>query len=59
MYDLCLQGASWSVIYVDIDAHNRNRVTVSTLLPRESSSKVMYKQLGFLESMECSWCVSL
>ncbi|XP_019644469.1 PREDICTED: phosphorylase b kinase regulatory subunit beta-like, partial [Branchiostoma belcheri] len=33
------QGASWSVIYVDIDAHNRNRVTVSTLLPRESSSK--------------------
>jgi phosphorylase kinase alpha/beta subunit len=33
-------GCSWSVVYVDIDAHNRNRSTLETLLPRESSSKV-------------------
>ncbi|RZF33916.1 hypothetical protein LSTR_LSTR012258 [Laodelphax striatellus] len=33
------KGASWSVIYVDIDAHNRNRSIFETLLPRESSSK--------------------
>ncbi len=33
-------GCSWSVVYVDIDAHNRNRATLETLLPRESSSKV-------------------
>ena len=32
-------GCSWSVVYVDIDAHNRNRATLETLLPRESSSK--------------------
>lgn len=34
------KGASWSVIYVDIDAHNRNRSIFETMLPRESSSKV-------------------
>jgi hypothetical protein len=34
------KGSSWSVIYVDIDAHNRNRSIFETLLPRESSSKV-------------------
>ncbi|EEC12754.1 phosphorylase B kinase beta, kpbb, putative, partial [Ixodes scapularis] len=33
------KGASWSVIYVDVDAHNRNRSIFETLLPRESSSK--------------------
>ena len=33
-------GANWSVIYVDIDAHNRNRSIFETLLPRESGSKV-------------------
>lgn len=33
------KGTSWSVIYVDIDAHSRNRSTFETLLPRESSSK--------------------
>lgn len=33
------KGASWSVIYVDIDAHNRNRSIFETLLPRESCSK--------------------
>lgn len=36
-------GASWSVIYVDIDAHNRNRSIFETMLPRESSSKVISK----------------
>lgn len=34
------KGASWSVVYVDIDAHNRNRSIFETLLPRASSSKV-------------------
>lgn len=33
------KGASWSVIYVDIDAHSRNRSIFEALLPRESSSK--------------------
>lgn len=33
------KGASWSVIYVDIDAHSRNRSIFETLLPRESTSK--------------------
>lgn len=33
------KGASWSVVYVDIDAHNRNRSIFETILPRESSSK--------------------
>ncbi|CAF1249097.1 unnamed protein product [Rotaria magnacalcarata] len=32
------QGSNWSVVYVD-DAHNRNRTTFDTLLPRESASK--------------------
>ncbi|XP_074644676.1 phosphorylase b kinase regulatory subunit beta-like isoform X2 [Tubulanus polymorphus] len=32
-------GAAWSVIYVDVDAHNRNRTIFETLLPRESASK--------------------
>lgn len=36
------KGASWSVVYVDIDAHNRNRSIFETMLPRESSSKVYY-----------------
>lgn len=34
------QGCSWSVIFVDLDAHNRNRQTLSSLLPRESRSHV-------------------
>ena len=29
-----------STIYVDPDAHNRNRMILGSLLPRESSSKV-------------------
>ena len=34
------QGAHWSVIFIDIDAHYRNRTTFNTTLPRESASKV-------------------
>lgn len=37
------KGASWSVVYVDIDAHNRNRSIFETMLPRESTSKVILK----------------
>lgn len=33
------KGAAWSVIYVDVDAHSRNRAIFETLLPRESGSK--------------------
>uniref|UniRef100_T1J0N1 Phosphorylase b kinase regulatory subunit n=1 Tax=Strigamia maritima TaxID=126957 RepID=T1J0N1_STRMM len=33
------KGTAWSVVYVDIDAHNRNRSIFETILPRESSSK--------------------
>ena len=33
-------GANWSVIFIDIDAHYRNRTNFDTLLPRESASKV-------------------
>ncbi|NXE35403.1 KPBB kinase, partial [Ptilorrhoa leucosticta] len=32
------QGCSWSVIFVDFDAHNRNRQTLCSLLPWESRS---------------------
>lgn len=39
-------GCSWSVVYVDIDAHNRNRTTLETLLPRESSSKVRFNLIS-------------
>jgi len=33
------KGTSWSVIYTDPDAHNRNTSILNTLLPRESRSK--------------------
>jgi phosphorylase kinase alpha/beta subunit len=33
------QGSASSTIYVDPDAHNRNRMILGSLLPRESSSK--------------------
>ncbi|XP_022107548.1 phosphorylase b kinase regulatory subunit beta-like [Acanthaster planci] len=33
------EGTSWSILYVDPDAHGRNRTILQTLLPRESSSK--------------------
>lgn len=36
------RGANWSVVYIDIDAHYRNRTTLDSLLPRESASKVTY-----------------
>lgn len=42
------QGASWSVIYVDIDAHNRNRTIFETILPRESNSKVCFKSFIYM-----------
>lgn len=45
------KGSSVSVIYVDIDAHNRNRSIFETLLPRESSSKVEY----ILRVFHLSW----
>uniref|UniRef100_A0A452IV62 Phosphorylase b kinase regulatory subunit n=1 Tax=Gopherus agassizii TaxID=38772 RepID=A0A452IV62_9SAUR len=32
------QGCSWSIIFVDLDAHNRNGQTLCSLLPRESRS---------------------
>jgi phosphorylase kinase alpha/beta subunit len=41
------KGSSVSVIYVDIDAHNRNRSIFETLLPRESSSKVSYFKVTY------------
>ena len=34
------RGSNSSVIYVDIDAHNRNRSIFETLLPRESNTKL-------------------
>ena len=37
-----INGASWSVIYIDIDAHYRNRINFDSFLPRESASKVEY-----------------
>lgn len=43
------KGAEWSTIYVDIDAHNRNRTIFETLLPRESSSKVRTVSLMTME----------
>ena len=33
------RGSACSIVYVDIDAHNRNRNIFETLVPRESSSK--------------------
>jgi hypothetical protein len=47
------KGASWSVIYVDIDAHNRNRSIFETMLPRESSSKVQCCGCMFFVSLLC------
>jgi len=32
-------GASWSVVFIDIDAHYRNRTNFDSVLPRESASK--------------------
>lgn len=35
-----LKGAHWSSVFIDVDAHYRNRSTIDNLLPRESASKV-------------------
>lgn len=43
------KGASWSIIYVDIDAHNRNRSIFEALLPKESSSKVSQIKLFYMK----------
>ncbi|ELT96852.1 hypothetical protein CAPTEDRAFT_4204 [Capitella teleta] len=32
-------GTNYSVVFIDIDAHYRNRMTFDTMLPRESASK--------------------
>lgn len=47
------KGSSVSVIYVDIDAHNRNRSIFETLLPRESSSKVPFTFHAFFTVTLC------
>ncbi|KAF2352247.1 Glycoside hydrolase family 15/Phosphorylase b kinase regulatory chain family [Trinorchestia longiramus] len=47
------RGASWSVIFVDIDAHNRNRSIFETLLPKESNSKNVDASLLFTISFPC------
>ena len=39
-----VQSAWWSVVFVDHDAHNRNRTTLEHLLPRESNSKVFDRE---------------
>ena len=52
------KGASWSVVYVDIDAHNRNRSIFETMLPRESSSKVSKKNTDFETFYFHLYCIS-
>ena len=47
------KGSSWSVVYVDVDAHNRNRTTFDTLLPRESASKVSKNFRFDFENFRC------
>ena len=38
-------GTNWTVIFIDIDAHYRNRSTLDALLPRESASKVCQESM--------------
>ena len=47
------QGASWSVVFVDYDAHNRNRTIFEGILPRESNSKVGHSHglLGYKQGL--------
>ncbi|KAG1714606.1 putative phosphorylase b kinase regulatory subunit beta [Nymphon striatum] len=47
------KGASWSVIYVDIDAHHRNHSIFQTMLPRESWSKNIDASLLPVISFPC------
>ena len=35
-----LHGANWSTLFIDIDAHFRNRINFNSFIPRESHSKV-------------------
>lgn len=35
------EGDHSTVLFVDIDAHSRNRIILTNLLPRESASKVI------------------
>jgi len=53
------KGASWSVIYVDIDAHSRNRSIFETLLPRESSSKNTDSSMGSVEGFRIIYYLML
>lgn len=39
-------GAAWTVVYVDIDAHMRNKTVFENLIPRESRSKVCNQDLS-------------
>ena len=43
-------GAHWSVIFVDIDAHYRNRTTVDSILARESASKVVQRRTSVVSA---------
>uniref|UniRef100_A0A3B4Y4P6 Phosphorylase b kinase regulatory subunit n=1 Tax=Seriola lalandi dorsalis TaxID=1841481 RepID=A0A3B4Y4P6_SERLL len=45
------QGCSWSVIFVDLDAHNRNRQTLCSLLPRESRSHLQNTDAALLPTI--------
>ena len=45
-------------MYVDVDAHNRNRTTLETILPRESSSKVCHEEKQVLHE-NLDFCVAL
>ena len=47
-------GAHWSVIFVDIDAHYRNRTTVDSILARESASKVVQRCSAGGRGVVCS-----
>ena len=43
------EGDHSTVLFVDIDAHSRNRIILTNLLPRESASKVNYFSQTLLE----------
>ena len=62
-----INGASWSVIYSDIDAHFRNRINFDSFLPRESASKVVswHRRVRVVERAQLLpfshpfWCISV
>lgn len=39
------EGGHSSILFMDADAHSRNRIIMTNLLPRESASKVNYVPL--------------